>query len=464
MEILSKVTMSIRVKEEQFSDNEDDQVEVKPNIHRVDVKAEEPAEYLLIIPPKEESKEQEEENEDQVITTKTTASEDRGWKCDHFDCDYVGKTKKHLLQHQRTHTKLLECKDCDKRFSRKNELKRHRLVKHENPNAFQCKVCKKNLSNKNSLRSHLKAHEENQAKPFKCLKCQKTFRMKRSLQSHQKYMHSTFKPFACDLCPKTFSVFRQIRIHVETHKIDKKFKCEVCSRSFAYKANFDNHMERHAGIKFKCDLCNAECLTEKALRNHKNGVHANQSLKCDKCDYVGKHPILLKLHQQSHKEWTEADVVECLKCKRNYRNKFALDQHIKNVHSELQFECDFINCNYVGETNYKLKHHRRIHDEKFKCNICDKNFTNKCRLVNHNLIKHEEPDRFKCHICDKRLSSNYSLRGHLKTHESEKKFNCQQCSKSFLLNRQLECHQLNVHGKSKMVTALQFFICLYNFR
>jgi len=125
--------MSAQVKEEQFSD-EEDRVVVQQQVQRVDVKAEEPAEYLLIIPPKEEPKEPEEiepDNDGQVATI-----EDRKFKCDYFDCDYIGKTKSRLKSHQRTHTKPFECKDCDKRFGNNQDFKDHRLVKHENPNAF----------------------------------------------------------------------------------------------------------------------------------------------------------------------------------------------------------------------------------------------------------------------------------------------------------------------------------------
>jgi len=448
--------MSVRVKKEQLSDNED-QVELKPNIHRVDVKAEEPAEYLLIIPPKEEPKEP--ENADQA-TTEPTASEDREWKCDHFDCDFVAKTKQYLLRHQGTHTKPFECKDCDKRFGTKEHLKNHRLVHHENPNAFQCKVCNKNLANKNSLKRHLETHEENPAKSFKCLKCQKTFRFKQNWKLHWQNKHSEFKPFACDLCPKKFAIIRQICDHVENHKTEKKFKCEVCSRSFAHKNNFNVHMERHAGLKFKCDLCDCEFSTKQRLKRHKSYMHSNsnQTLKCDKCNYVAKHPKLMISHQDVHKEWTEADAVECPKCKKKIRNKKSLWSHIRQVHSELQFKCDRFDCSYFGKTNADMKQHKESHEKKFKCNICEKLFSHKSELTQHNLIKHEDPDRFKCHVCDKRLSDNISLRNHLQTHEENvaKPFSCQQCSKSFRLKEMLSRHRLIVHGKLNLISINSF--------
>jgi len=474
--------MLVRVKEEQLSDNEG-QVEAGKEINRaavkqevknepfedfngaeraqqrVYVKEEEPAEYLLIIPPKEEPE------SGKQATTNPTASEDREWKCDYFDCDYAGKAKYQLFRHQGTHTKPFGCKDCDKRFGTKKQLNHHRLIKHENPNAFQCKVCNKNLSNKHSLKKHLETHEENPEKPFKCLKCPKAFRSKKELKNHLQQIHSDSKPFACDLCPKKFAIPDQIREHVKIHRKEKLFKCEVCSKGFTHKYSFKIHMESHAGKRFGCDLCNSQCLTEKALRIHKINVHSKQALKCEKCDYVAKHLQHLRQHQNVHKEWTEADAVECPICKRKCRNKRALAIHIKASHSEKRFECDFLNCNYVGKTNTLLKQHRGSHDKKLKCEICEKLFNTKKHLTQHNLIKHENPDHFKCHVCDKRLSYKENLRNHLQTHEEDaaKAFSCQQCSMTFRLKNMLRNHQINIHGKLKKLYVYEFITNATNF-
>jgi len=442
--------MSFQVKEEQFSDDEEQAEGQQQQVQRVDVKAEDPVEYLLIIPPKEEPKEKKENENGEQATTSTTKTTNEDLKCDYFDCDFIGKTRKSLLAHQKSHTKPFECKDCKKRFSTKQHLNNHRLIQHENPNAFQCKVCKKNLSCKKTLKNHLQTHEENPAKPFKCLKCLKSFRLKELLKLHQMNKHSDSKPFACDLCAMKFSIFHQIRNHIEIHKKEKRFKCEICLKSFAFKTDFNVHMERHAGVKIKCDLCDAEFLTKNALNQHKHFVHSDRLFKCGKCDYVGKNSKLLREHQAVHKEWKEAEFVECMKCHKKLRNKRALTNHIRQVHSEKQFPCDHFNCNYAGKTKSKLKDHQATHEKKFDCNICGKIFRSKSDLMNHILIKHEDPDRFKCHVCDKRLNSKQSLRNHLQTHEenSDKPFSCKQCSKSFQLEETLKKHQQQVHGEN----------------
>jgi len=442
--------MSFQVKEEQFSDDEEQVEGQQQQVQQVDVKAEDPVEYLLIIPPKEEPKEKKENENGEQAKTSTTQTTNEGLKCDHFDCDFVGKTKQSLLRHQKSHTKPFECKDCNKRFSNMQQLKNHRLVHHENPNTFQCKVCKKSLRSKHALNYHLKTHEENPTKPFKCLKCQKSFRLKQQLKLHQMNKHSDSKHFTCDLCPKRFSILVQVRKHIEIHKKEKRFKCEVCLKSFAFKNDFNVHMERHARVKLKCDLCNAELMTRKALNLHKTYMHSVRSFKCDKCDYVAKNSKLLQGHQDVHKEWKEADFVECMKCHKKLRNKTALRNHIRKVHSEKQFTCDHLNCNYVGRTKSVMNSHEASHEKKFDCNICEKLFRYKSELRIHILIKHEDPDRFKCHVCDKRLNSKQILRRHLQTHEenTEKPFSCEQCPKSYQFKEALKQHQRQVHGEN----------------
>jgi len=446
---VKKEVQEMNVKEEQ---SDEEIVQQQQFNNRPDVKAETPAEYLLIIPP--------EEYPEQAAT----------FKCDYEDCNYVGRTKTNLEIHQNTHTKPFECSYCDKRFGTNEMLTNHELVQHEDPNAFQCHICKKNLTSKKNLKRHIQTHQA--AKPFECPKCLKKFRAKHLLNLHQRNMHSgnqfielvapicssmsfisDAKSFICDLCPAKCANRSQIRKHVEIHKKEKKFKCKVCAKSFTEKKPLNEHMAtRHrlgVLVLLKCDLCEVEHFSANAMQKHKHFVHSKLALKCDKCDYVAKHPALLKTHQLVHKEWTEADVVECVKCHKKYPNKQSLENHIRYAHTERQFKCDLFNCSFVAKRSTDLKRHQATHDKQFECNICERKFSRKNYLEAHIMTKHQNVDLFKCHVCDKQLGSKVTLRHHLKLHEKNvtKNFNCQQCTKSFRHKVSLKQHQLNVHGK-----------------
>jgi len=174
------------------------QSEIKKEIvvKKSNIKAEEPAEYLLILPVDERPIKVEEVNEENSQKSQNIERVTRVIKrnvASQFECDvciYVAKTKNILNQHQKTHTKPYRCEVCDKRFGKLIQMKNHRLIKHENPNAFKCHVCSKTLRKKESLKNHLMTHEEKRVKPFKCQRCQKLFGYEQSLKNHELTFHS----------------------------------------------------------------------------------------------------------------------------------------------------------------------------------------------------------------------------------------------------------------------------------
>ena len=78
--------------------------------------------------------------------------------------------------------------------------------------------------------------------------------------------------------------------------------------------------------------------------------------------------------------------------------------------------------------NHHLKRHiSTAHDEQmkrsknvkeFKCNLCEKLYTDERGLQIHVLLIHLEqgkPEKFKCEICDQSFSSSRYLKSHVKT-------------------------------------------------
>uniref|UniRef100_A0A7S3JGI9 C2H2-type domain-containing protein n=1 Tax=Euplotes harpa TaxID=151035 RepID=A0A7S3JGI9_9SPIT len=87
----------------------------------------------------------------------------------------------------------------------------------------------------------------------------------------------------------------------------------------------------------------------------------------------------------------------------------------------------YYNCGYAGCTKqfnkgWSILDHVRMHENirPFKCEHCDKSFTQKCNLKKHNrkhlVAKLKDRKRFKCSVCEKGFTERYNLKAHIEKH------------------------------------------------
>ena len=68
--------------------------------------------------------------------------------------------------------------------------------------------------------------------------------------------------------------------------------------------------------------------------------------------------------------------------------------------------------------------------EKFKCDVCDKIFSDSCSLKQHKGI-HTGDKSYRCDICDKVFDTSSNLKNHEKIHTGDKPYKCDVCDKVF---------------------------------
>jgi len=120
------------------------------------------------------------------------------------------------------------------------------------PRDFECELCNKKFTKVEILKRHIKTHLKD--KEFKCSYCSKTFDRRDVLNDHIRN-HTGEKPFECNICKKKFTRGFVLLRHMRTHG-EGLYKCDFCHKGFDRKDTYRDHMRNHTGEKpFKCKFC-----------------------------------------------------------------------------------------------------------------------------------------------------------------------------------------------------------------
>ena len=117
---------------------------------------------------------------------------------------------------------VFSCSNCDFKTARKDNLLRHRRLKHhiyrkeftaieetlkDNPN-WSCSKCNKTFTSEKDIEDHL----IDNCREIKCDLCDKEFTLKSNLKRHLEKKH----PFVCTQCHKRFKSYKILRKHMKS--------------------------------------------------------------------------------------------------------------------------------------------------------------------------------------------------------------------------------------------------------
>jgi KRAB domain-containing zinc finger protein len=358
--------------------------------------------------------------------------------------------------------KTEECDICEKTFMLKSDLSKHKSRVHREKN-IKCefKGCEKmftmpSLMKKHYNRAHLKIKEKN----LECDTCSAKFDTKSFLVDHIKSKHLNQK-YVCNQCDKTFTTRYALSSHIQN--IHHDFFCEFCDRRLSSKYSLDIHLKfDHMGFsKFKCETCERKFKSNSILRAHIRQVHGEKKFKCE---YKGCEKIFAFLSdRKKHFDQVHLKIkkfnFECDICSSKYPKKLYLVDHIRSKHLNQKYDCN--QCHSTFTMRHALSFHIKNIHQDFICEFCDQRFNSKQSLDTHLKFDHMGFSKFKCETCERKFKSNSILRAHIRQVHGEKKFKCEYkgCDRKFTFPSERKKHFDRVHLKIKNEKQLQCDLC-----
>ena len=270
---------------------------------------------------------------------------------------------------------LQQCKECDYRATRKENINAHVLKIHRKEFNFKCSQCPKQYVINSELNFHIKSvHQE---KNLKCPHCKATFSVKKYLKAHLKLMHS----------PES------------NKKVSRVVTCTYCNFRSSYPLNLKNHLKiihkDGSRPELICDKCGHRGLTD-------NWKDFNRHLKVN--------------HEIVYKERFERDV-NCPQCNKKFSYDADMRRHIIAKHEGVKYSCD--QCDFQsGYKNLLRNHIKRVHElYRHKCRLCNELFEYSGHLRDHIKVNHEGLP-YVCQICCRPHILKKDLARHLVIHHT----------------------------------------------
>eukprot|EP01084_Bolivina_argentea_P176392 305266_1 len=132
-----------------------------------------------------------------------------------------------------------------------------------------------------------------------------------------------------------------------------------------------------------------------------------------------------------------------------------------------KFQCNICNS-YWFESTTALQMHVNTHiimqrttkrqsddpNRPWQCEVCKRNFAEKCTLKRHVRI-HTNEKPWKCQYCSKAFNQSCSLQAHVRIHTGERPFPCMFCEKRFRQSTHRRQHMKRVHKQQWEATQAQ---------
>ncbi|XP_050420956.1 zinc finger protein 761-like [Adelges cooleyi] len=219
--------------------------------------------------------------------------------------------------------------------------------------------------------------------------------------------------------------------------------CNVCLQSFTS----ERKLNRHVTSSHNCISNTKGYLIKKEIENT-YGIHypckptdSSNNTKPIDCSFIET------IKNNSEKSIYKIRQFDCNICQKRFTTKSKIIRHIVKSHSSTSIGKKAPRKNKVDHRNSRIKGYTRNNDGLFNCGICLKMLSSKSSLRKHWRI-HTDDKPFKCNVCEKTFSQQINLETHARIHTGEKSFRCNFCEKTFGRQTTLKVHE-RIHTREK---------------
>ncbi|XP_077991219.1 uncharacterized protein LOC144445507 [Glandiceps talaboti] len=363
------------------------------------------------------------------------------------DCGKSFPSKSKLLKHEKCHSKdVFRCKHCFEKFPWKHSLEQHIMLQH--PDVLD--------SQENNSNDAL--YPNNAVPADGCYGDSEV-----ELDGREKE-----KVYFCGICGRGFSErYRQMR-HEKIHTREKPFKCSQCEKVYSRKDNLDRHFFVQHLIRDRESKLVVQ--TEGGDREEENAAATETT--SPEADPKDGNTVTDVNDSPKQNEGSSAQTLTDIPYDNKNETTYAGEQNYVNILTGFmapkptkQHVC--LVCGKEFTNKYRLVRHEVIHtgERPYKCEICNRKFTRKDHMERHKSRQHPNGEigipskkgrkpkskldaidfdmptgvpEFQCPICGMVFQNQKSLTVHKQCHEF---VDCKGCRTIFLSEEDFRTHQ-----------------------
>ncbi|RZF39465.1 hypothetical protein LSTR_LSTR000986 [Laodelphax striatellus] len=336
------------------------------------------------------------------------------------------KTKPASTKKQKNNS-LFACEDCGFTFKKEMQLKKHLRKGCDNHRMFQCPYCPKRTARKDNHKRHIVLKHE--------------IVITIAEVSDKEVAISTAAPKEVDVEPADppASVWRKT-VMAAAAQNKQEYLCAQCGKSFQTLTYLQTHTKRTydvdciAGTKRGDSQMvmpdgnqesNQDCVCPDCGKQYKyrRGLWAHRKYECNKEPQFGCPVCFRRFSRKTH--WLEALMrQECLEvtprymcpnCPRSYKHRITLNRHLREECGiSSRYACPF--CTFKAKRKDKIMSHLKVvhqTESKFKCEDCGRTYVQASSLRRHLKFECGAQAQFVCQICLSRFRRHDTLTRHI---------------------------------------------------